>query len=516
MIALDHARRRPAANIDLLEPDGNWCPMAHCNRLDDSFQQLPPLRQPRTVQRLEDARVSPYGFIHLGSFTGERMAVCTYAAPSRPALAAYDYRDGSTLWLSPLEDLPGLPRRIPSGVLIARMARDGGAPRRVVFAANPAEFVAYRADGTRLWKKSTREITPVSPNGIGIPISISFTDSNAIVAATSSGWIVKLDPTDGRTIDAYRMTTFAAVDGRLHPGTLVTMKSPIVIGDVMYLLAEFRPDAAAPLPSIARPVYVVRIELSQPSVRGRERTIRPITSPTDARDQCPDRAFVGVVRGRGSPPALVCRDGRVLIFAHAHTVSNGRLWPVIAGIVDDGGVLRRRWVTTLDVMKGDSVHSAPALHAASGTLLVTTYTKMFAFSSVGSLSGSVPSPSPLAATTLMSLASSPRVARVGFGSPFALTFDADNNEIVAYTNFRAFPNGGVHCYGYLGAFAVPLGRRQAPRPLWSRPLGFTAAGRPIPSPGTFGQPALFRYDSGRQASTGLIVNTVYTGTYMIK
>jgi hypothetical protein len=272
------SRARGATAVDVLEADGRWSPMAHCNRLDDSCQALPPLRDPRLVRRLEDPRISPVGFIHLGSFTGQRFAVCTYASPNHPALAAYDY-DGSTLWVSPLEDLPGWPRRIPSGLLIARMGHRGQVPRRYVYAANPAEFVAYAEGGARVWKRLSDEITPGAPDGVGIPISISFNDARELVAATSKGWVVKLDPVDGRPIDAYKMVTSVLVNGRVHRGTFITMKSPIVIGNVMYLLAEFKPDHLHAIAPAACPVYLVRIELTQPDVPGKEHSIRPLATP---------------------------------------------------------------------------------------------------------------------------------------------------------------------------------------------------------------------------------------------
>lgn len=515
MMIADAVTRHGTTAVERLEADGHWCPMAHCNRRDDSFQDLPPLREPRMLQPLNDPRVSPVGFIHLGSFTGERMAVCTYASPAHPALAAYDYRDGSTLWLSPLEDLPGVPRRIPSGVLIARLARRGRPPERHVFAANPAEFVAYTEDGARVWKRSSRDIAAEAPDGTGIPISISFTDSRELVAATSKGWVVKLDPADGRTIDAYRLRTVAEVDGRLHRGTLVTMKSPIVIGDVMYLLAEFRPDPETPLPWVARPVYVVRIELNQRGVRGYEHAIKPIGRPARPGDRCPDRVFVGVTQGRGSPPAMVTPDGRVLIFAHAHRLVNGRLWPVIAGVEDDRGVLRRRWIATLNTARGDSVHSAPALHAESGTLFVATSRRLFVFRGVDALLGSVPGPPPLALENMVSL-SPAQSGEMVFRSPFALTYDSQAAEIVVYTNFRTVPRPGSPPYGFVGAFSFPLGKSRSPRPLWSRPLAVSRNGMPAPGFGSVGQPALFRYDDGRRPATGLIVNTVHTGTYIIK
>lgn len=499
-----------------LQTDGKWCPMAHANRTDDSFQELPPLRAVTHFQKIIDPRVSQRGFIHLGSFTGRNMAVCTYSSPRHPALVAYEYRNGAVLWTSPLEDLPGFPRRIPAGIIIAAMSTDRGAPRTYVFAANPAEFVAYTAEGRRIWKRRNNEVVTGAAHGIGLPISLSFTDRGEIVAATTGGWVVKLSPSDGHTVDAYKMNASVSLGNRLYRGTFFTCKSPIVIGNVLYLLAEFRAHPSTPLRHLLSPVHILRIELSQPGLRGKEHEIRRLSQPVTPQDICPDRVAVGLNRGRGSPPAWIAPDGRVLIFAHAHILRDGRMFPTIAGVEDDRGILTVRWTSVLDAVRGESVHSAPALHGPSGSLFVTTPRNIFLFGNVDSLSGEVPSPQSLAPESIVAFAAKPAIGRVAVGSPFALTFDREREEIVAYTNFCALPRGGVRKYGFLGAFAVPARRNRSPYPLWNRPLAITADGRPGPGPGTVGQAALFRHRNGRGDATGLIVNTVFTGTYLLK
>jgi hypothetical protein len=511
------SRPAPLSKVypDSLQADGCWCPMAHGNRTDDSFQQLPPLRSVRHFQKLKAPVASSQGFIHLGSFTGRNMAVCTYSSPHLPALAAYDYQDGSVLWTSPISDLKGLPLRIPGGILMASMGSGGRSPRDYVFAANRNEFVAYTADGRRVWKRRSDELVPGMPQSIGLPISLSFNDSKELVGATNGGWIVKLSPLDGHTIDSYKMDTTVAHEGRLYRGTFYTGKSPIVIGDVLYLLVEFKAHESNPLPRLFSPVHIIRIALTQPGVPGRARKIRALAELRNARESLPDRIFVGLNRGRGSPPAWVTADGKVRMFAHAHAFKNGRLCPTIAAVEDDRGVLKRRWLSMLEVDPGDSVHSAPALHGPSGTLFVTTLKNIFLFRDVNHLVGNVPSPPRLASADTVEIASRPGVSRVGVGSPFALTFDEELKEIVAYTNFRAISHSG-QSYGLMGAFSVPAFGRGRVRPLWHRPLAVTPGGRVAPGPGTLGQPALFRYESDKGKATGLIVNTVFTGTYMIK
>lgn len=503
--------------IARLELDGFGCPMAHCNRNDDSLHDLPPLRSVETSQKIVDPVVSPRAFVHLGAFTGERAAVCTYDSPLHPALVAYDYKTGSVLWTSPSEDLPGLFQRWPSGILLAKVGVGDGPPQHCVFAANPVEFVAYTGDGRRLWKRATSEVTSEAPAGVGMPTSLSFTDARELVCVTTKGWVVKLDPLDGRVISSYRMDATVFVDGRAHRGVFVTTKSPAVIGNVLYVLADFKPNVSyPPLHPFFCPVHLLRIELSQPGVPGSECEIKPLVRPCSPTDAAPDRVRLGVHKGTGSPPALVRAGNPALFFAHAHTLTAAGLQPTISAVEDRHGVLSVRWQSVLQVQPGDDVHAAPALHADSGTLLVTTLQNVYLFRDVTGLTGQVPCPPAACPDDLVPCAADPRISSVKVGSPFGLAFDADRNEVVAYTNFRVSVAPTFLSFGFLGAFAVPVGPRGRTRPLWQQPLGVTRDGTAIPGFGTFGQPALFRYDCGGDQATGIIVNTVATGTYIFR
>lgn len=500
-----------------LELDGFGCPMAHCNRNDDSLHDLPPLRSVETSQKIVDPMVSPRAFVHLGAFTGESAAVCTYDSPLHPALVAYDYRTGSVVWTSPLEDLPGLFQRWPSGILLAKLIVEDRPPQRCVFAANPVEFVAYAADGRRLWKRATTEVNEDAATGVGMPTSLSFTNRGELVCVTTNAWVVKLDPLDGRVISSHRMDTSVFVDGREYRGAFVTTKSPVVQGDSLYILADFKPNVSyPPLYPLFSPVHLVRIELSQPGVRGSECEIKPLLRPRGPSDALPDRVQLGVYKGTGSPPALVRPGTAPLFFAHAHRLSGAGLEPTISAVEDRDGVLSVRWQTVLHVQRGDDVYAAPALHADSGTLFLTTLRNIYLFRDVTSLNGEVPAPVPIDPCKVVASASDPRTTSVRVGSPFGLAFDGDQNEVVAYTNFRISIAPSLLSYGFLGAFAVPVDRRETVRPLWERPLGVTRDGVPIPGFGTFGQPALFRREGTNEQATGIIVNTVATGTYIFR
>jgi hypothetical protein len=505
-----------SVTIDSLEADGLWCPMAHCNRNDNSFQDLPPLRRVRTFQKITDSIVSPFSAFHLGAFTGETMAVCVYSSPNYPALVAYNYDDASVTWTSPLQDLSETGRRRVGGILLAKMSTNGNPLQRYVFAANPKEFVAYSADGNRLWKRKSTEITPAAPDGIGGPIALRFSDAKELVTATDEGWIVKLNPVDGSIIDAYKMDTSIFVGGRLYQGTFVTFKSPVVFGNTLYLLVEFQASHSTPLHPMLSPVHLVRIELTQPGVPGRQASIKPLLQPRQPLDQTPDRVLVGVNRAGGSPSACMTSEGTLLILANAEVAVRGQLKPTITVVEDDRGRLRQHWRSVLQTRSGDAIHAAPAVHEDSRILLATTKDSIFVFRNIDTLTGVVPSPRFLSGTELVTPEIGYRAATVGVGSPFALTFDPEANELVVYTNFRVVPAFGYRPYSFLGAFTLPAQGPGPLCPLWCRPLAVAPHGNPAPGPGTFGQPALFRYQRGDGQATGLIVNTVHTGTYIFK
>lgn len=499
-----------------VELDGFGCPMAHCNRNDDSLHDLPPLRRVESSQKILDPVVSPRAFVHLGAFTGEKAAVCTYDSIQHPALVAYDYKSGSVLWTSPHEDLPGLFQRWPSGILLAKLAGLTGPSQHCVFAANPSEFVAYTGDGRRLWKRATSDISVEAANGVGMPTSLSFSDAHELVCVTTKGWVVKLDPLDGTVIASYRMVASVYVAGREHRGVFTTTKSPVVIGNVLYVLADFKPNAYPPLHPFFCPVHLLRLELSQPSLRGAERDIKPLIKLSGPRDTAPDRVQLGVYKGTGSPPALVRAGKAPLFFAHAHSLGAAGLAPMITAVEDRQGVLGVRWRCILRVPPGDDIFAAPALHADSGTLLVTTLRDIYVFRDITSLAGDVAPPAAANPCELFAGASDLRTTSVRVGSPFGLAYDADHNEIVAYTNFRVSVAPTHLSYGFLGAFALPLGTGRKMYALWQQPLGASRDGTPIPGFGTFGQPALFRYDASGEEATGVIVNTVATGTYIFR
>src|SRR5262249_22995528 len=181
---------------------------------------------------------------------------------------------------------------------------------------------------------------------------------------------------------------------------------------------------------------------------------------------------------------------------------------------DRNGVLHLRWRSILATVPGDAIHAAPALYGR--TLLVSTKHNIFVFGDIETLVDNVRSPVPLTGLVRELPSRRSATSAIEFGSPLALTYACDTDEIVAYTNLRVRAGREHRVYGFLCAFAVPARSPVTARPLWCHPLAITLDGSPLPGAGTFGQPALFRYEEGGDTSTGLIVNTVSTGTYLFK
>jgi hypothetical protein len=489
--------------------------MAHCNRTDDSFHDLPGLATVSSSQKLTHPGIADAARNNLGCYTGEERAVCAYESPDHPAVVAYDYADGSVDWTSHVDDLPATGRRRwVSGLLLARLRQRSGPSRRYVFAANPAEFVAYTSEGELVWNHAAEAIAGDGEDGLGAPRCLRFDDAGHIVTATTGGWVVKLDPRDGRVADAHLLRTRSVVEGRLRDGVLITSKSSVVPSDVLYLTVRFRDDRATARPPPLGPVFLVRVCLGSPDGAGSPGRIRPLEEPSGVRDEVPDRVLVGVDRFGGSPCAWRAPDGRLLVFANAGFRSGSGVRPAITCVEDDRVSLQVRWRCVLATAAQDAIHAAPALHAPTRTLVASTRRSLFVLREFDTLTGSVPSPTPISAMALLPADIRCRAFAARLGSPCALARDPDGEDVIGYTNMLVTTVYGT--YGFLGAFALPIAGKGAPRPLWCRPLAVTQRGRPAPGLGTFGQPALFRYGQDGNRRTGLIVNTVSSGTFMFK
>ena len=507
-------------------PDGDGCPMAHCNLLNNSFHAIPPLRSITRAHRVDSPVISPKAAVNLGAYTGEKLAVCAYESAEHPALVAYDLQDDSVAWTSPCEDLPQAfaaqshwhMERVVSGVLMATITSPDGHTKRHVFAATPNEIVAYTFDGSPVWKRPVADVASTSGDPVGSPRDLRFTAQNEIVGATRGGWIIKLNPVSGSLLDMYRMESSVFISGRSFPGTLRNVRSSVVVENRLYLVVEFDPDPEFHLHRFLRPVYVLRIDLHAPGARGAQTSIKPIDQATRSSGVPSDRVQIGVNQSGGSPAAYVRDDDSVVIFAGSMIFDRRGRQTLITAVEDRNGVMSPCWHYILEHYLGEPLLSAPALHNESGTLIVTGRPGFYVFRNATTANPrTAEAPTFIPAAQVVADEVRSHADLVEAGAPLALTFDTERHEIVVVTNFRATPTSRTEKFGFLGAFTVPLNDTAAPAPLWCQPLAVGPDGEILPGFGTYGQPALFQYrNSGNSKETGVIVNTVQTGTFIFK
>jgi hypothetical protein len=496
----------PAAVDETLGLDGTWCPMAHCGLWDTSVESVAPLMDLSSAALVTDPQVSPIANNNLGCTTGESIAVCAYDSPSYPAIVAYNYQDGSVAWTSPLNDLPPLGdgRRGLNAPLLVVLTRRPG-PNEIVIAANPVQVVAYTAGGSRLWK---RRIQRLGVGLIGAPVSFSIDNANELVTATDQGWIIKLNPRTGALIDSYRMNTNVFINGIMYSGTFITTNSPAIYNNYMYLVVNFVSET---LPDGVEPGYLVRVQLN---AAGAGRNIVPLTVPTSPSDPTPDRVDIGQGELDASPAIMLGKEGNILIVTSSYS-DDPPGWPIVVAVRDNQATLTLAIAWASRLHGDDQTVAAPALYPERGILVVPTKANIYVFTEVTRLAGDVPAPEPLSRSAMITCAPPLGVVGRRFGSPVGLALNAHGNELVAYTNFGFMDLAGT-IDSYLGAFAISLVEPPSSvRPLWCASLNPTSNGGG-PGQGTHGQAALFRYQRNGHAASGLIVNTVSTGTYIFR
>jgi hypothetical protein len=494
--------------------DGCWSPMAHANRNDDSFHDLPPLRRIGSTQAIRDPRVSPAAHRGLGAYTGTTLAVCSYGEPSYPGLVAYDYPTGDVLWTSEPEDLPGTDHRRIAGVLLAQLRDANGGERMMVYAANQVEVIAYDYSGTLVWRTPTSEISPGPSERVGAVTTLTYRDDGHLILTTSRGWVALVSALGGEVVDAYRMDAEVVVAGRRQPGTFVNLKSSVVIDDALYLMMKFRPAHPAAAPQLCNAVFLVRLRILT-TATPRAARIEPLASLPGSRSEPPDRIQVGVTRLRGGSPCGWSSPVGNLIFLNSDQWVGGRLVPSVTAVRDDDRGLRRHWQTLLPAPPGDAIRGAPAFHAGTQTLVAPALGTVFVLRNAGGLDDRPPMVEEIPARCL--LANVPAGARVTVTSPGALTYDGGRDQVVMCNGFRIIVPGRSAPYSFLASYALAARTSGRSEPLWRYPLAATTAGVPLPGPGTFGQPAMFglRAADGEER-TGVIINSVRTGTHIVR
>ena len=438
------------------------------------------------------------------------MAVCSYGDPAYPGLVAFDYGTGDVLWTSDLEDLGGARHRRIAGVLIAHLSTEAIEDKGVVVAANQLEAVAFDYSGSLLWRSPTSGMA-LGVDRPGAITSLSYRDDGYLIMTTSRGWVLLVAASDGSVVDACRMHGDPVIAGRRVQGTFVNFKSSVVIGDHLYLMTKFRPDSVDLRSTSHDMIFLVRLAIRRATTArcvGR----RPQAAP---RLESLDWIEVGVTRLRGGSPSAWQSPAGNVIFVNSDQVVEGRLVPSITALLDDGQAFRKCWRALLPAPMGDAIRGAPAFHPATQTLVAPALSTVFILRNITTFADEPPKVERLTAARLLRIA--PTDARVTVTSPGALTYDQDRHQIVMCSGFRIRLSAKAAPYSFLASYAVPVDQPRSSEPLWRYPLAATPTGVPLPGPGTFGQPAMFGLPHGENAErTGIIVNTVRTGTHIIR
>lgn len=190
--------------------------MAHCTSSLNDRVNLPPPTQVTLIHHDTSVVGSNYG---LGCSSNGDIAACTFQNTpnnkSQTFLRVYD-ACGQELFSAGSELGPSTWTSVPM------IDRIGG-----VIAADEMFLIRYHADGSINWLAEHAYGRAFSPVVLG----------DAILIATTQGWLAAFDWRDGEFIDAIRLD--AIING--IQGTYVTRNTPAVRGHRFYLSTEFVP-----------------------------------------------------------------------------------------------------------------------------------------------------------------------------------------------------------------------------------------------------------------------------------
>lgn len=465
--------------LQAIEPDGDGFPMAHGTLMDDSCVALPPLE---TVRGNQQMPVPAYGGGNFGAFTAPDYAVAVFDSPREPALACIDPGTGATLWQSELGLLPELPDgltgRFIGGLLLARLRFAGGRVRRCIFVGNRAEIACLRLDGTVIWRRDTRNIVAAAGPGArehGTPRCLRFTRDNALFYGTRNGYVGKLDPLTGRTIDFADLRVTVAQGGVRVRGFLAVRQSIMLHGDHAYLQGRFTPDggggtAGAP-DDASMPTVLFRLQVSGRADGGVERL------PDDLSGRLPPGCTViGAVGDRrvgGSPSARLREDGRVVVFTNEYpevgrpTGAEGSVFQ-LCGVRDDGDRLVRQWRCRVVHPEDAKITAAPAMDRVSDTLVATHRHAMLLFARASWREGDIRPDRVLAPLDCLSAEIRSVATAAEFSSPITIARHDGAAAFFAYVGLAVWAPWTSRSFAFLTALHIRPGPTPSVTAVWSR------------------------------------------------
>jgi len=515
--------------LTAIEIDGTGVPMAHCNLLDNSFCDLPPLTK---ITRIDHFPTPASGGANLGSYTGRDIAISVHDKPEDPALVARRLSDDEVLWQSPLNALPAHDSlggvRGTGGLLLADLCFEEGDPVPCVFAGNPGEIQCLAQDGTVIWSRDPDEIVgPDAPIHHGAPRCLRPTADNAIFYATFTGWVVKLDPLTGETRDLMNLETEVTHHGLAHKGRFGVFQSMVMQGDHVWLEGMFRPEGET-LADEDLPTCLIRLQVSGTPDGRMNRIPSQLSDPLPA--EIAQIGYVGTRTQGGSPVACPGPDGRLLIVANgfgpgmrSDTQLMGRY--DVAGFRDapEGPVeiwrhkIRAMGDDPRDPRRDTRITAAPALDPATRTLLITTRTAFMVFFDIAAKAGDVDPDLIIPPLDLLIPEIRSEATSAELSSPITLARREGARDFYAYVSLAVRVPWLRRQFAFTTCVAVDPEGGGRVRPVWTASNAVDENGKAVPSARSFAQPALFHAeDAEGRARSGIVMSTMMDGVTVFR
>ncbi|SIT15326.1 Sulfotransferase family protein [Roseivivax lentus] len=502
--------------LTAIEPDGEGFPMAHGSLLDNSCVGLPPLRRVNSVQHKPEPS---YGGGNFGAFTASDYAVAVFDSAQEPALEGIDLKSGEVLWQSELDLLPmpsdGLPGRFLGGLLLVRLIFENGRTRRCIYAGNRVEIVCLDLDGKVIWRRPTCDIVSVfgaAARDHGTPRCLRYSRDNALVYGSRNGYVGKLDPLTGATLDIRDLSTRLYHAGDWIPGFFKVRQSIVLHGDHAYFQGKFATHVDVSF-SDALPTSLLRLQVSGTADSRIEQLPERITL-----DTMPAHQVIGAVgdgRVGGSPVSRLREDGKLVVFCNSFPEDIG---PSEDGAVyqftatrDEGDRLVRQWRCVAFHPDDPKVTAAPAIDQLTDTLLACHRFAMMIFAQATMREGEIVPDLVLSPLDCLVPEIASKATTAEFSSPITIARDRGDRNFVAYVALAVWEASSMRSFPFLTALEVRTEPELRVVPLWGHALRVDQEGAALPGARSFAQPALFSVTEGGHTQSGLVMGMMMHG-----
>ena len=207
-------------------------------------------------------------------------------------------------------------------------------------------------------------------------------------------------------------------------------------------------------------------------------------------------------------------DGTPVIIANGHNPEGG-FW--VRAIADEAGTLQEQWCMPLPDPGDPTITAAPANDPETGLYICTTKAFMFLVRNAAHREGEIAPDITLEALDLLAPDWRTDAVAAELSSPMTLARDPGEEGFVCYVGMAVMMRRVAEAYPVLTALEfIPSGDELQVTPLWTVPIVLSEDGLPAPAPRSFAQPAIFQYDRGGTAQTGMVMGTLRNGIAILR